>query len=112
MACVFAMRPQRACHAPMMSAPFMANFMLPVPLASVPAVEMCWLHGRGRGGGNHAGEEPFRHAGMSQHGGSTLRRAPGIAFRVSANKPRLWRRVGTTHLSSVPGMMVSATDTL
>ena len=28
---------------PMMSAPFIANFMLPVPLASVPAVEMCWL---------------------------------------------------------------------
>ena len=28
---------------PMMSAPFMANFMFPVPLASVPAVEMCWL---------------------------------------------------------------------
>lgn len=28
---------------PMMSAPFMANFMFPVPEASVPAVEMCSL---------------------------------------------------------------------
>jgi hypothetical protein len=28
---------------PMMRPPFMANFMLLVPLASMPAVEMCWL---------------------------------------------------------------------
>ena len=28
---------------PMMRQPFMANFMLLVPLASVPAVLMCWL---------------------------------------------------------------------
>jgi hypothetical protein len=28
---------------PMISDPFMANFMLPVPEASVPAVLMCWL---------------------------------------------------------------------
>ena len=27
---------------PMMRDPFMANFMLPVPEASVPAVLMCW----------------------------------------------------------------------
>ena len=26
---------------PMVSAPFRANFMLPVPLASLPAVEIC-----------------------------------------------------------------------
>ena len=29
---------------PMMNEPLSANFMLLVPLASVPAVEMCWLH--------------------------------------------------------------------
>ena len=28
---------------PRMRQPFMANFMLEVPDASVPAVEMCWL---------------------------------------------------------------------
>ena len=28
---------------PMISDPFIANFMLDVPDASVPAVEMCWL---------------------------------------------------------------------
>jgi hypothetical protein len=27
---------------PMMRPPFRANFMLEVPLASMPAVEMCW----------------------------------------------------------------------
>ena len=28
---------------PTVSAPFIMNFMLPVPLASLPAVEICWL---------------------------------------------------------------------
>ena len=27
---------------PMVGAPFIMNFMLPVPLASLPAVEICW----------------------------------------------------------------------
>ena len=36
---------------PMMSDPLSANFMLLVPLASVPAVEMCWLQQCSRGGG-------------------------------------------------------------
>lgn len=34
---------------PMMKEPLSANFMLEVPLASVPAVEMCWLQGREEG---------------------------------------------------------------
>ena len=28
---------------PSVTAPFIMNFMLPVPLASLPAVEICWL---------------------------------------------------------------------
>ena len=28
---------------PTVRAPFIMNFMLPVPLASLPAVEICWL---------------------------------------------------------------------
>lgn len=46
---------------PMMKAPLSANFMLEVPLASVPAVEMCWLHRQGRARQGWAGRN--RHAG-------------------------------------------------
>ncbi|CUP92259.1 Uncharacterised protein [Flavonifractor plautii] len=36
--CISTLAPSRV---PMVTAPFIMNFMLPVPLASLPAVEIC-----------------------------------------------------------------------
>ena len=38
--CISTLAPSRV---PTVRAPFIMNFMLPVPLASLPAVEICWL---------------------------------------------------------------------
>ena len=89
---------------PMISAPFMANFMLPVPLASVPAVEMCWLRsGRVRGNPENVPQQ-------GQLAASAYCCACILSSALSTS--RSIPAGCAPHLSSVPGMMVSATDTL
>ena len=109
---------------PMMSAPFIANFMLPVPLASVPAVEMCWLQawgqagGRGRhcvaaaaGGGGGGGAAPAGHPPAVQQVLPATQQ-PQAPDRAQPASPPVRTQSSPAHLSSVPGMIVSATLTL
>ena len=88
---------------PMMKEPLRANFMLLVPLASVPAVEMCWLQH-----GQESGE-------MVRVGQASACRCCGyteLERLVQGEATPQLKHIHQPHLSSAAGMMTSASDTL
>mmetsp|Transcript_111 Transcript_111/g.535 ORF Transcript_111/g.535 Transcript_111/m.535 type:complete len:202 (+) Transcript_111:357-962(+) len=86
---------------PTMRPPFMTNFMLPVPDASMPAVEMCWL---------------TSDAGMMSSASETLKLGMKTTWSTPAHRTSLFTALLTAHASwmiflatSYPGAAFPAT---
>lgn len=104
---------------PMMKEPLSANFMLEVPLASVPAVEMCWLQGKPGVQGKHGWAEATVLDALKRRIETEERRLAQsralkpqlLQAKVHSSRAR-HQPAARLHLSSAPGMMISASDTL